>query len=259
MLASNGAEAKDFRKSWFCVILSPMSERQNNIDPDEIDKFDKLALDWWNPAGKLRTLHDINPTRLNYIDNTVSLGGKNVLDVGCGGGILTEAMARKGADVLGLDASEPVIQVAIQHARRNRLEIEYVVGTVEDFATENENRFDVITCMELLEHVPNPETLLAACARLLRRNGHLVLATINRNLKSWLTTIIGAEYLFGLLPKGTHDYSSFIRPSELNSWLRKANLHLLDIKGMRYIPGVKYCALTNDPGSNYMVHARLAG
>ena len=234
-----------------------MSNHQNNIDPNEVDKFDKLAREWWDPTGQLHTLHDINPVRLNYINNNVLLDGRYVLDVGCGGGILTEALARKGARVLGLDASESVIRVARQHARESGLEIEYSVGSLEDFATENTNRFDVITCMELLEHVPDPEALLRSCVRLLRYNGHLVLATINRNLKSYLSAILSAEYLFGLLPKGTHNYADFIRPSELNRWLRKANFKVLDIRGMRYIPGIRYCALTNDPGVNYLLHAQL--
>ena len=235
-----------------------MSNHQDNINPDEVDKFNRLARDWWNPAGPLRTLHDINPIRLNYIDNNVLLDGRHVLDVGCGAGILTEALARKGARVMGLDAGEAVIRVAGQHAEESGLEIEYIVGDLENFATENTNRFDVITCMELLEHVPDPAALLHSCARLLRPKGHLVLATINRNLKSYLSAIFSAEHLFGLLPKGTHDYASFIRPSELNRWLREANFKVLDIRGMVYIPGLRYCALTDNPGVNYLLHAQVS-
>ena len=234
-----------------------MPNHQDNISPDEVGKFDKLARDWWEPTGQLHTLHDINPVRLSYITSSVPLDGRRVLDVGCGGGILTEALVRKGARVQGLDASETAIRVARQHAGESGLEIEYVSGSLEDFATENADRFDVITCMELLEHVPDPEALLHSCARLLRPGGDLILATINRNLKSYLSAVIGAERLFGLLPKGTHDYAGFIRPSELGRWLRKANFNILDIRGMLYIPGIRYCALTNDPGINYLLHAQL--
>ncbi len=235
-----------------------MNNHQDNINPDEVDKFNQLARDWWDRSGPLQTLHDINPIRLNYITDSVLLYGRRVLDVGCGGGILTEALARRGARVQGLDASDAVIRVARQHARENSLEIEYIAGTLEDFAAENSNCYDVLTCMELLEHVPAPEALLQTCARLLRPGGDLILATINRNIKSYLSAIIGAERLFGLLPKGTHDYAGFIRPSELDRWLRKASFKVLDIRGMLYLPGLRYCALTNDPGVNYLLHAQLS-
>ena len=234
-----------------------MNNHQDNINPDEVDKFNQLARDWWDRGGPLQTLHDINPIRLNYITANVSLDGRRVLDVGCGGGILTEALAGRGARVQGLDASEAVIRVARQHAQDNGLEIEYIPGRLEDFAADNPDCYDAVTCMELLEHVPDPEALLQTCARLLRPGGDLVLATINRNLKSYLSAVIGAERLFGLLPKGTHDYAGFIRPSELERWLRMANFEVLDIRGMLYIPGLRYCALTNDPGVNYLLHARL--
>lgn len=235
-----------------------MNNDQDNINPDEVDKFDQLARDWWDSGGPLQTLHDINPIRLNYITANVSVDGRRVLDVGCGGGILTEELARQGARVQGLDASESVIRVARQHAQENSLEIEYIAGRLEDFAAENPNCYDALTCMELLEHVPDPQALLQTCARLLKPGGDLILATINRNLKSYLSAVIGAERLFGLLPKGTHDYAGFIRPSELERWLRKANFMVLDIRGMLYVPGIRYCALTNDPGINYLLHARLA-
>ena len=234
-----------------------MNDHHNNIKPDEIDKFDQIAHDWWNSAGPLQTLHDINPIRLNYITDNAALDGRRVLDVGCGGGILTEALARRGASVLGLDAGEAVIHIARQHAQESGLEINYIVGSLEEFTTENTNGFDVITCMELLEHVPDPQAMLRCCARLLRPGGHLFLATINRNVKSYLTAVLSAEYLFGLLPKGTHDYAGFIRPSELNGWLREANFKVLDIRGMLYVPGLRYCTLTNDPGVNYLLHAQL--
>ena len=235
-----------------------MNNHQDNINPDEVDKFSQLAHDWWDSGGPLRTLHDINPIRLSYITDNVLIDGRRVLDIGCGGGILTEALARAGAQVQGLDAGEAVIRVARQHAQENGLKIEYSAATLEDFAAENSDPFDILTCMELLEHVPDPEALLLTCARLLRPGGHLILATINRNLKSYLGAVIGAERLFGLLAKGTHDYAGFIRPSELERWLRKANFRVMDIRGMLYIPGLRYCTLTNDPGINYLLHARLS-
>ena len=234
-----------------------MINHQENINPDEVDKFNRLAHDWWDSDGPLRTLHDINPARLSYIAGKVALEGRRVLDVGCGGGVLTEALARRGARVQGLDASADVVRVARQHAQENSLEIEYITGKPEEFAAQNPDCFDVLTCMELLEHVPDPGALLHTCARLLRPGGDLILSTINRNLKSYLSTIIGAERLFGLLPAGTHDYGAFIRPSELERWLRTARFNVMDIRGMLYVPGLRYCALTNDPGVNYLVHARL--
>ena len=234
-----------------------MNNHQDNINPDEVDKFSQLAHDWWDSDGPLQTLHDINPIRLNYITDNVLLVSRRVLDIGCGGGILTEALARAGAQVQGLDASEAVIRVARQHAHENSLKIEYSAAGLDDFATDNSNDFDILTCMELLEHVPDPEALLLTCARLLRPGGHLILATINRNLKSYLGAVIGAERLFGLLAEGTHDYAGFIRPSELDRWLRKANFKVMDIRGMLYIPGLRYCSLTDDPGINYLLHAQL--
>ena len=234
-----------------------MNVHQDNINPDEVNKFEKLARDWWDRSGPLQTLHDINPVRLNYITGNVALDGRRVLDVGCGGGILTEALARCGARVRGIDAGDAVVRVARQHAQENGIEIDYIAGRLEDFAVENSGCYDVLTCMELLEHVPEPEALLQTCARLLRPGGDLLLATINRNLKSYLSAIISAERLFDLLPIGTHDYAGFIRPSELDHWLRKANFKVMDIRGMLYIPGARYCALINDPGVNYLLHARL--
>ena len=236
-----------------------MSDRRDNINPDEVEKFERLAHDWWDAAGPMKALHDINPVRLAYISDNAALDGRRVLDVGCGGGILTEALARLGATVRGLDAGAAVIRVAAEHARENGLEIEYTAASLEDFAAGNAGCFDALTCMELLEHVPDPEALLHACARVLIPGGHLFLATINRNLKSYLGAVIGAERLFGLLPEGTHDYAGFIRPSELKRWLRNANFEVLDIRGMLYVPGLRYCALTDDPGINYLLHARLAG
>lgn len=236
-----------------------MNNQGNNIDAAEVAKFDRLAQDWWNPDGQLRTLHHINPTRLRYLNDNAAPAGRRVLDVGCGGGLLTEGMARQGARVTGLDASENAVRAARQHAAAGGLEIEYVADNLENYAASNEGSFDLVTCMELLEHVPDPQSLLRACARVLRRDGDLVLATINRNLKSYLGAVIGAEYLLRLLPRGTHDYAAFIRPSELAAWLRQARFKVLDIRGMRYLPGAGYCTLDNDPSVNYLCHARRVG
>ncbi len=234
-----------------------MTQRQDNINPEEVAKFEQLARGWWDATGPMRTLHDINPARLDYISNHAPLDGRRVLDVGCGGGILTEALARRGATVQGLDAGEEVIRVALQHARETGLEIPYRAAQLEDFADDNAGSFDLVTCMELLEHVPDPEQMLRDCARVLVPGGHLFLATINRNLKSYAAAILGAERLLRLLPRGTHDYAAFIRPSELKRWLHNAGFEVLDIRGMLYIPGISYCALIDDPGVNYLVHARV--
>ena len=235
-----------------------------NLDSTEIDKFDALYEEWWNPVGKLKTLHTLNPIRLGYVRQSVNLSGKDVLDIGCGGGLLTEAMAKEGANVTGLDASKLAIEVANEHQKKellaeNYLPVVYHHGTAEEFSRENISQFDVITCMELLEHVPDPTSLLASCAIMLKPQGHIFLSTINRNIKSYTAAILSAEYLLGLLPKGTHDYKSFIRPSELSTWLRHSNFKVLDISGMTYIPGIEECKLTNSPDVNYLQHAQLEG
>lgn len=229
----------------------------NNIDSHELDKFEDLANEWWDSHGKLRTLHHINPTRLRYIESATPLKGKKVLDLGCGGGLLTEAMADRGAELTGLDASIMAIDVAKQHQQHSGYDINYVCDTAENFARENRNQFDIITCMELLEHIPDAPSLIAACNKLLQPGGHLILSTINRNLKAYLLSIVGAEYILGLLPKGTHQYEKFIKPSELSTWLRKGGFTVIDLAGMRYLPGVEHCTITNTPSVNYLVHAKL--
>lgn len=229
----------------------------HNVDPDELSKFGRHAPDWWDPRGPLRTLHAINPVRLRYIDAAVTLSGKSVLDVGCGGGLLCEAMARNNARVTGIDASSAVIVTAKAHRDEQQLDIEYAVCTAEQFASEGVRRFDAVTCMELLEHVPDPPALLRACARLLEPGGSLVLATLNRTLKAYAAAVLGAEYVLRLLPRGTHDYARFIRPSELRRWLVAAGLDVVDISGVRYIPWLDRCSLTDDPSINYLLHARL--
>lgn len=234
-----------------------MSDNTANIDIRELNKFDALAQEWWDPHGKLKTLHHINPVRLRYIDNAAAIAGKSVLDLGCGGGLLAEAMTEKGARVTGLDASHTSIEVARWHQQQTGKKIEYIVNTAEQFAQDKQTAFDVITCMELVEHVPDVESLLSACRKMLKPGGHLILSTINRTLKAYMTTVLGAEYLLGLLPKGTHEYKKFVRPSELDQWLRNAGLTILDIAGMSYIPIINACTITDNPETNYIIHAKL--
>ena len=233
-----------------------MEKQFDNLDKHELEKFAAMADDWWNPEGDLKTLHIINPLRLKYVDDAVSVKNKDILDIGCGGGVFSEALAAAGANVTGLDANESAINVARKHADLIGHPIEYSYSTAEEFADNSGQKFDVITCMELLEHVPEPDTLLSACATLLRPGGDLFVATINRNPKSYTAAILGAEYLLGLLPKGTHDYAKFIKPSELGRWLRAINFSIVNISGMHYLPYADRCFLNNDPSVNYLLHAR---
>jgi 2-polyprenyl-6-hydroxyphenyl methylase/3-demethylubiquinone-9 3-methyltransferase len=207
-----------------------------NADPAELEKFSKLAHRWWDPHGEFRPLHQINPLRLEWIDRHAGLAGKRVLDVGCGGGILTEAMARKGAQVTGIDLSEKGLHVAQLHLLESKLGITYQNATAEDYAAAHAGKFDVVTCMELLEHVPQPQSMVAACAQLARPGGQVFFSTINRNPKSYLFAVIGAEYVLKLLPKGTHDYQRFIKPSELSRWSRASGLRAEELIGMTYNP-----------------------
>ena len=232
-----------------------MNQHTENTDSRELDKFAALAEDWWDPRGKLRTLHHINPMRLHYVDRRVGLKGKKVLDLGCGGGVLSEGMAHTGAVVTGIDANQSAITAAIDHSRSEDLTISYYATTAEQFAMDHHRMFDAIVCMELLEHIPDVPSLLASCALMLRPGGHLVLSTINRNALSYASVVLAAEYLLGLLPRGTHDYSRFIRPSELAAWLRSAGFELRDIAGMTYIPGLNAGMINNRPAVNYLAHA----
>jgi 2-polyprenyl-6-hydroxyphenyl methylase/3-demethylubiquinone-9 3-methyltransferase len=222
-----------------------------NADPAELEKFSNLAHRWWDPEGEFRPLHDINPLRLEWIAQHAPLAGARVLDVGCGGGILAEAMARRGAHVTGIDLSEKALQVAQLHLHESKLDIRYEKAAVEDFAGE----FDVVTCMELLEHVPEPASMVAACARLVRPGGQVFFSTINRNPKAYLFAVIGAEYVLGLLPRGTHDYMRFIKPSELSRWARAAALRIDEIIGMTYNPVTRHYRLGADCDVNYLVRA----
>lgn len=224
----------------------------NNINPEEIAKFDDLADNWWDTKGPVKPLHQLNPVRLNYILKHTTLQNKKILDVGCGGGILTESLAKERAQVRGIDLSEKALQCAKQHAAAESLSIEYELICIEELAEQQPHTYDVITCMELLEHVPNPKSVIKACAQLLKPRGYVFFSTINRSFKAFLTTIIGAEYLLKMLPKGTHDYSTFIKPAELNQWASQAQLHLIDLSGIRYQPLSGKFTLSQDVSANYV-------
>jgi 2-polyprenyl-6-hydroxyphenyl methylase/3-demethylubiquinone-9 3-methyltransferase len=226
-----------------------------NVDPAEIEKFSQLAHRWWDPASEFKPLHDINPLRLEYIDRAVALGGKSVLDVGCGGGILAESMAARGARVTGIDAGENPLKVAQLHLLESGVDVDYRLTATEDLARDMPGAFDVVTCMEMLEHVPDPASTVAACSQLLKPGGHAFFATISRNLKSYLLAVIGAEYVLRLLPRGTHEYARFIRPSELAAMCRTAGLSVSGMTGMTYNPFTRVYALGADADVNYILHA----
>ncbi|CAA0100663.1 Ubiquinone biosynthesis O-methyltransferase [BD1-7 clade bacterium] len=225
-----------------------------NTDPSEIAKFDALAHRWWDRTGEMRALHDINPLRANYIDLKAQVAGKTVLDVGCGGGILSEGMSQRGADVTGIDMGTEPLNVARMHLYESKLEIDYQQSTAEAFADKHAGKFDIVCCMEMLEHVPEPASVIDACARLCKPGGELFFSTINRSAKSYLMAILGAEYVLKLVPKGTHHYEKLIRPSELNAWLRNAELLLNDMTGIEYNPLTKQYRISDNTDVNYMVH-----
>ena len=228
----------------------------SNVDHQEINKFADLAEQWWDKDGDFKPLHVINPLRANYIKEKVSIENKRILDVGCGGGLLSEALFDFGANVTGIDAAGPGIEVAKIHADNASKEISYFEKTAEDLLEDESESFDIVTCLEVLEHVPDPCSLVNTCVKLLKPNGHLFLSTINRNPRSWITAIVGAEYIFRLLPKGTHEFEKFIKPSELASCVRDANAKLIETKGMFYNPLTHNANLNNDLGVNYMMYAK---
>ncbi|MBI4809061.1 MAG: bifunctional 2-polyprenyl-6-hydroxyphenol methylase/3-demethylubiquinol 3-O-methyltransferase UbiG [Nitrosomonadales bacterium] len=228
----------------------------SNADPVEIEKFSQLAHKWWDPNSEFKPLHEINPLRLGYIDRIEQLSGKTVLDVGCGGGILSESMAGLGAKVTGIDLADKSLQVAKLHLLESGKQVEYRKVAVEDLAAERPGQYDLVTCMEMLEHVPDPAAVVAACAKLAKPGGHVFFSTLNRNPKSYLFAIIGAEYVLNLLPRGTHDFAKFIKPSELAQWCRNAGLDVSDVTGMSYNPLDKSYSLGRDSSVNYMVACR---
>ena len=226
----------------------------SNYDTAELNKFSELAHKWWDKTSEFKPLHDINPLRLSYVDQAVSLAGKSVLDVGCGGGILSESMAEKGAIVTGIDLSEKALKVAQLHSLETNINVDYRLVAVEQLAEEQPASFDVVTCLEMLEHVPDPASVVKACAKLVKPGGHVFFSTINRNAKAYLFAVIGAEYVLNLLPKGTHDYSKFLKPSELAGFIRNSNLSLQHQIGMSYNPITQHYWLDNDVSVNYMMH-----
>jgi 2-polyprenyl-6-hydroxyphenyl methylase/3-demethylubiquinone-9 3-methyltransferase len=233
-----------------------MSAATRNADPAELAKFSALAMSWWDPAGPSKPLHELNPLRLRYIERAAVLSGARALDVGCGGGILSEAMAKRGADVLGIDLSQAVLDVAELHALESKLQIQYQAISAEELAAAQPAGFDLVTCMEMLEHVPDPAAILGALAKLARPGGNVVISTLNRKPLAFAVAIIGAEYIARALPRGTHEYLKFIRPSELARWGRAAGLTLVDLTGITYNPLTRAFRLSPNTDVNYLAHFR---
>jgi 2-polyprenyl-6-hydroxyphenyl methylase/3-demethylubiquinone-9 3-methyltransferase len=227
-----------------------------NADPIELEKFSQLAHKWWDPNSEFKPLHDINPLRLGYIDRHAGLAGKAVLDVGCGGGILSESMAGSGADVTGIDLSDKALQVAKLHLLESGKQVDYRSIAVEDLAAEQPGHYEVVTCLDMLEHVPDPGSVIAACAKLATPGGWIFFSTLNRNPKSYLLAVVGAEYILNMLPRGTHDYAKFIKPSELAQSCRNAGLDLVDLTGMSYNPLTRIYSLGKNTDVNYMIACR---
>lgn len=225
-----------------------------NADPNELDKFSQLAHRWWDPDSEFKPLHEINPLRLDWIDRHAGISGQKVLDVGCGGGILSESMAQRGALVTGIDLSDKALGVARLHLLESGNTVDYQKISAEELADQSAGRFDIVTCMEMLEHVPNPASTVAACAALVKPGGHVFFSTINRNAKAYLLAVIGAEYVLKMLPKGTHDYAKFIKPSELSRWAKSVRLEPDELIGMSYNPLNQRYSLGRDTDVNYLMH-----
>jgi 2-polyprenyl-6-hydroxyphenyl methylase/3-demethylubiquinone-9 3-methyltransferase len=232
------------------------STQSLNVDPAELEKFASLAHRWWDKTSEFKPLHAINPLRLNFIDDLVGLKDKRILDVGCGGGILSESMAERGADVTGIDLGEKALKVAKLHQLESSSKVDYRLISVEELAIQQPESFDVVTCMEMLEHVPDPESIIHACAQLTKPGGSVFFSTINRNPKAYLFAVIGAEYLLNMLPKGTHEYQKFIKPSELSSWARDSGLSVNKLRGMGYNPLTDHYSLGDDVSVNYLIHTQ---
>ena len=226
-----------------------------NFDQLELEKFSALADQWWDPNGKFKPLHLINPLRTSYIEKKVDIKGLEILDIGCGGGILSELLSRKGANVTAIDLADGPLNVAKIRQKKSQLPIKYRKISTTDIVKEK-NQFDVVTCLEMLEHVPDPSIVVKECAQLCKKDGHLFFSTINRNLKSFIFAIMGAEYILNILPKGTHEYEKLIKPSELKAYIDDAKLDFEEIKGMSYLPYLDIVKLTDDPSVNYIIHAR---
>ncbi|MCX7206225.1 MAG: bifunctional 2-polyprenyl-6-hydroxyphenol methylase/3-demethylubiquinol 3-O-methyltransferase UbiG [Proteobacteria bacterium] len=235
-----------------------MTEANINVDPSEIAKFSALAHKWWDTESEFKPLHEINPLRIDFMQKHVELAGKKILDVGCGGGILAEGLARQGADVTGIDLAEKSLKVAKLHLFESKLEVDYRCVPVEQLATEEPESYDIVTCMEMLEHVPSPASVVAACARLVKPGGWVFFSTLNRNAKSYMLAVVGAEYVLGMLPRGTHDYAKFIKPSELARMTRNAEIETVSLSGLSYNPLTKIYKLDDDAAVNYLIATRKA-
>lgn len=229
-----------------------------NVDQHELAKFESIADKWWDLSGEFKPLHEINPLRLDYINQRAPLAGKKVLDVGCGGGILAEGLAQLGADVTGIDMAAANLEVADEHAKASKLDIEYKKIAVEELAAQSPGSFDVVTCLEMLEHVPDPASVIEACSQLVKPGGHVFFSTLNRNPKSYLLAIVGAEYVLNLVPRGTHEYMRFIKPSELGNWARHCDLNVQDVSGLTYNPLTHTYKVGDDVAVNYFMHTQKA-